>query len=141
VIAVAALLFAARFLPSAKSHPVAWQDLTAQVGPLRIFHSQHRLFRERAKLADYLKMTGARTSPPNVDFKNRQLLLVSPGPRSSTGYDLQVLSVKERSGKLTVKVREHTPGLHDHVAPRVTYPYRLLSVPAGEEVFVDWAGR
>lgn len=141
MVAVAALLLATRLLPQKKGHPVAWRDLTAQVGPLRIIRSQHRLFRERAKLADYLKQTRARTSVPNVDFSKRQLLLVSPGPRSSTGYEVRVLSVQERDGKLTVKVRERTPALQDHVAPHVTYPYRLLSLPAGEDVFVDWAGR
>jgi hypothetical protein len=141
VVAAAGLLIAARFLPSDKGHPVAWTDLSAQVGPLRIIHSQHRLFRERAKLADYLRQTRARAPAPRVDFSKRQLLLVSPGPRSSTGYEVDVLSVKERAGKLTVKVRERTPGLTDQVAPHVTYPYRLISLPAGEDVFVDWAGR
>ena len=66
---------------------------------------------------------------------------VSPGPRSSTGYSVQVLSVTERNDAITVKVRERTPSLADHVEPRITYPYRLLSLPAGEAVYVDWAGR
>ena len=141
MVAVAALLLAIRLLPGTKGRAVAWRDLSAQVGPLRIVHSERRLFREPAKLANYLRMTRAHASAPAVDFSKRQLLLVSPGPRSSTGYNVEVLSVQERDGKLTVKVRERTPGLADHVAPRVTYPYRLLSLPAGQDVFVDWAGR
>jgi hypothetical protein len=141
VVAAAALLLTIRLLPEKKGHPVAWRDLSAQVGPLRIVHSEHRLFRKQANLRHYLRTARARTPAPAVDFSKQQLLLVSPGPRSSTGYEVQVLSVLERDGKLTVKVRERTPGLGDHVVPHVTYPYRLLSLPAREDVFVDWAGR
>lgn len=141
MIAVTAVLLAVRLLPEQKGHPVAWQDLSAQVGPLPIVHSQRRLFRERTKLARFLRRTRASARTPKVDFSKRQLLLISPGARSSTGYEVEVLSVRERDGELTVKVRESTPGLKDQVEPRVTYPYRLLSLPAGEDVFVDWIGR
>ncbi|MEK6275256.1 MAG: protease complex subunit PrcB family protein [Actinomycetota bacterium] len=68
-------------------------------------------------------------------------MLVSPGPRSSTGYFIEVLSVRERGGKITVRLRERTPGVSENVHPGVTYPYRLLSLPAGKDVYVDWVGR
>jgi hypothetical protein len=42
---------------------------------------------------------------------------------------------------VTVTVRERTPGLSEQVEPRVTFPYRLLSLPAGRDVYVDWRGR
>ena len=96
-----------------------------------------RLFRTQEQFREFF---GSEAQAP-VDFSTRQLLLVSPGPRSSTGYSVQVLSVTERDDAITVKVRERTPTLADHVEPRVTYPYRLLSLPAGEAVYVDWAGR
>ena len=66
---------------------------------------------------------------------------MSPGPRSSTGYDLEVTDVRERDGKLTVTVHERTPTLEDPVEPRVTFPYRLVSLPAGKDVYVEWPGR
>jgi len=78
---------------------------------------------------------------PQVDFSNRQVLLVSQGPRSSTGYSAEILSARERDGKITVRVRERAPRLGEDVEARVTYPYRLLSLPAGEDVYVDWIGR
>jgi hypothetical protein len=38
-------------------------------------------------------------------------------------------------------VREQAPSLGDRVAARVTYPYRLLSLPRDGDVYVDWRGR
>jgi hypothetical protein len=98
-----------------------------------------RVFRERTPLAEYLAAAGGRA--PAVDFERRQLLLVSPGPRSSTGYSMEVLEVREHNGAVTVTVRERTPKLGESVEPRVTFPYRLLSLPAGRDVYVDWRGR
>ena len=49
--------------------------------------------------------------------------------------------MEERGGEITVRLREETPGLHDRVEARVTHPYRLLSLPAGRGVSVDWLGR
>jgi hypothetical protein len=96
-----------------------------------------RLFRTPAQFEEFF---GSGAQAP-VDFSTQQLLLVSPGPRSSTGYSVQVLSVTERDDTITVKVRERAPSLADHVEAQVTYPYRLLSLPAGKAVFVDWLGR
>jgi PrcB C-terminal len=118
---------------------VPWTDLSGQAGALTITQETKRVFRDEQAFADYIAGAGGR--PPQVDFERRQVLLVSPGPRSSTGYALEVVSVRERDGKVTVTVRERTPGLSDRVEPRVTFPYRLLSLPAGRDVYVNWPGR
>jgi hypothetical protein len=141
VVLAAALLLAARLLPDEKGDPVVWRDLSPQVGPLRVNASQHPLFRERSQLARYLRRAGARRAAPKIDFSRQQLVLVSPGPRSSTGYSVEVVSVREHDGKITVRVRERAPRLTEQVEARVTYPYRLLSLPAGDDVYVDWIGR
>jgi hypothetical protein len=125
--------------PEGESAPVAWSGLTAEAGSLTITRETKRVFRERIPLAKYLTAAGGRV--PAVDFERRQVLLVSPGPRSSTGYSMEVLEVRERDGSLTVTVRERTPELGGGVEPRVTFPYRLLSLPAGPDVYVDWRGR
>jgi hypothetical protein len=140
-VAIAAVLVAASLLRSGKEQPVAWRDLSAQAGPLTISDRENRLFRDQQELRRYLASTRARGAAPQIDFSQRQLLLVSPGPRSSTGYEVEVLSVREQNGKITVRVRERTPTLRDRVDARVTHPYRLLSLPADKEVAVDWAGR
>jgi hypothetical protein len=141
VLALAALLLGARLLPEGKGKAVAWQDLTSQVGALVIPREDHRLFRERAGLVRYLKAAQAKGPIPAVDFSTRELLLVSAGPRSSTGYSVEVVSARERGGKITVRVRELSPRLGENVQARVTYPFRLISLPAGKDVYVDWLGR
>jgi protease stability complex PrcB-like protein len=137
VLVLAGLLLGVRFLPAEKDESVAWQDLTSQVGPLTIVHSEQRVFRDRASFAKYLAPRPA----PAVDVSTRQLLLVSPGPRSSTGYSVDVVSARLHGDEIVVRVRERTPGLEQKVQPRVTYPYRLISLPAGKDVSVDWVGR
>jgi hypothetical protein len=141
VVVVAGVLLAVSLLPEGKGRPVAWRDLTMQVGPLTNAHRERRLFREREELDRYLARAKARGATPQIDFSRRQVLLVSPGPRSSTGYEVEVLSMSERGGKITVRVREQTPTLQDRVEARVTHPYRLLSLPVGPDVAVDWIDR
>jgi hypothetical protein len=139
-VTLAAVALVAFLLPQSKSHPVQWRDLSSEVGPLTIPFSTFRLFRDPEQLKRYLKRGGA-AHDPTVDFSSRQLLLITTGPRSSTGYAIDVLGVREKDDKLTVRVREHSPSLGDRVDPHVTYPYRLLSLPAGKDVYVDWIGR
>jgi hypothetical protein len=140
VVALAGVLLAVQLLPKGKGEPVVWRDFSAQVGELAIAGPDRRLFREREQLARYLARARA-GSVPSVDFSKRQLLLVSTGPRSSTGYSIEVLDARERDGEITVRVKEASPGLEDRVEARVTYPYRLLSLPTGKDVVVDWLGR
>jgi hypothetical protein len=137
---LAGVLLAVRLLPEGTSEPVPWRDLSAQVGPLSIAGTERRLFRDQEQLARYLARAQGRETP-TVDFSKRQLLLVSTGPRSSTGYSIEILGVEEQDGSISVRVREATPELEDRVEARVTYPYRLLSLPADRDVVVDWLGR
>ena len=134
------MLLAVRLLPEETTEPVASRDLSAQVGPLSIAGTERRLFRDQEQLEHYLARAHARETPI-VDFSKRQLLLVSTGPRSSTGYSIEILGVEEQDGNITVIVREVSPRLGDPVEARVTYPYRLLSLPADRDVVVDWLGR
>jgi len=116
---------------------VAWRDVSDEVAPVLTYDVTRRLFRTPGQ---FHELFGSETQAP-VDFSTRQLLLVSPGPRSSTGYFVRILSVTERGDEITVRVRERTPTLADRVQARVTNPFRLLSLPAGKNVLVDWEGR
>jgi hypothetical protein len=138
-VAFAVVLAAYSLWPESEGRRVAWRDLSEQAGELTITRETKRVFRDDEAFADYIGGAGGRV--PTIDFERRQVLLVSPGPRSSTGYDLQVVDVRERDGEVTVTVRERTPALGDRVEPRVTFPYRLLTLPAGRDVYVDWPGR
>ena len=120
-----------------KSRQVAWRDFTGKVGPVLTADSTWRLFRTREEFHEFF---GAEREPP-IDLSTHELLLVSTGPRSSTGYSVEILRVTENDEGITVEVREKTPRLADRIEALVTYPYRLLSLPAGKAVLVDWAGR
>jgi hypothetical protein len=102
------------------------------------------LFRDRASLVEFL----ARMNPgqplqlPPIDFGRQEVYLVAAGPRSSTGYELRVVRVRDEGGRIVVTVRERTPSLGDPVRPRVTYPYRLLGLPRSDkDVKLKWLGR
>jgi PrcB C-terminal len=70
---------------------------------------------------------------PEIDFARRRAVLVATGPRSSSGYALDVTSVREERRRVVVQVRERSPSLRDAVRPRVTYPFRLITVPRGDK--------
>ena len=71
--------------------------------------------------------------PPAIDFAREQALLVAVGPRSSSGYALDVESVREERRRVVVVVRERSPALGDRAVPRVTYPFLLIALPRSEK--------
>ncbi len=72
----------------------------------------------------------------------RMTVIVSPGPRSSTGYGVRVLSVTEERRRIVVRVREVAPRLGQKVEARVTYPYAYIVIPLSRKrVQVSWEGR
>ena len=80
--------------------------------------------------------------PPPVDFTRRTALLVTTGPRSSSGYVIDVLEVREERRRVVVVLRERAPLLRDRVRPHVTHPFRLLTIPHSEkQVEFVWTGR
>ena len=93
--------------------PVAWQDVTARVGPVLWPKSVTRSFWTRSQVDRYLARTFPRGSPeiPPIDFARRRLILVAAGPRSSDGYGVEILSVTDRRGDVRVLARETTPSL------------------------------
>jgi protease stability complex PrcB-like protein len=79
---------------------------------------------------------------PAIDFTRQQAYLVAAGPRSSTGYELRVVRVRDEGGRIVVTVRERTPRLGDPVRAGVTYPFRLLALPrSSKPVKLKWLGR
>jgi hypothetical protein len=106
---------------------VAWRDLTPAVAPARFPRPAERVVESRAELDELLP--GA----PVVNFSRWRGLLVALGPRSSSGYALEVESVREERRRVVVKVRERSPALGEAVRPRVTYPFLLITLPRGNK--------
>ena len=123
---------------------VAWTDVTARMGPVLWPKSVTRSFWKRRQVVRYLARTFPAGTPavPNFDFRRYRLILVAAGPRSSTGYGVVVVHVRERRGDIRVLAREETPSLGQKVEPRLTSPYRLIEIKATtKRVYVSWQGR
>lgn len=124
----------------ARPQPLAYRDLTAElhVEPNASFA---RRFREQPPLDDYVSRNGVPPAPP-IDFSRDEAILVSAGPRSSTGYRVEVVSAVRQRGRIVLTVRERSPTLARPGRPKVTYPYRLLVFHRAEvPVIVHWVGR
>ncbi len=123
---------------------VAWQDVTARMGPVLWPESVTRSFWKEQQVARYLARTFPLAAPaaPRFDFAHRKLVLVAAGPRSSTGYGVEIVRITERRSDVRVLARETTPVLGERVAVRLTSPYRLITIPATRKrVYVRWQGR
>jgi hypothetical protein len=69
---------------------------------------------------------------------DKEHVLITSGPRSSTGYSIEVRRALIERGRISIVVRE----LHRSGRPRITYPYRLLVFrDLGKPIHVHWEGR
>jgi hypothetical protein len=126
------------------SRAVPYTDLTQQVGPLEFTRITISLCKDRAKLLEILERNnpGRKIDLPPIDFGRRVAYLVATGPRSSTGYHLRIVSVRDEGGRILIVVHEDTPSLGEPVSARVTYPFRLITLPRGSKpVKLKWPGR
>ena len=125
-------------------HELAWRDLNGELGRVEFTRKVSAVYRSRAPFAHLLETTmpGRAPKAPPVDFDRREVVVVSLGPRSSSGYSLRVERVVERRREIDVYLRERTPALGDLVDPRVTYPYRAITIPrTSKPVYVKLQGR
>ena len=123
---------------------VAYTDLTRRAGPLEFTRITRDVFRSRAALLGVLERNnpGRPIRLPRIDFSRREVYLVAAGPRSSTGYELEVVRVRDVGDHIDVVVHERTPSLGDSVQARVTYPFVLITLPrSNEPVKLKWPGR
>jgi len=126
------------------AHKLAWRDLNRQLGRIEFTRKVTAVYKSPAPFARLLEATmpGRAPEPPRVDFDRREVVVVSLGPRSSTGYSLRVERVVERRREIDVYLQERTPSLGDPVEPRVTYPYRAITIKrSGKPVYVKLQGR
>jgi hypothetical protein len=100
---------------------VRWPRLTISV------------LRDPAKLPKILAIVtppGRRVpQAPPIDFAHRIGIVYAVGPRSSTGYGVRVARVVDEGDRISLHFRELTPTLREHVVAKLTYPYRLITIP------------
>lgn len=143
-VAAAGWLVYAEWWGQGGAHALAWRDLNSRIGRVEFTRKVTAVYRTRAPFAHLLEATmpGRAPKPPPVDFGRREVIVVSLGPRSSTGYSLRVERVIERRREVDVYLHERTPSLRDPVEPRVTYPYRAITIArTAKPVYVKLQGR
>jgi PrcB C-terminal len=126
------------------SKPVAWTDVTAQMPHALWPKAASRSFWKMEQLDRFLDRTFPEGAPkaPRLDFSRRRLILVSAGPRSSTGYGVRIVRITERRSTIDVLATETTPSLDHPGVARLTSPYLLITIPAtSKRVYVQWQGR
>ncbi len=123
---------------------LAWRDLTPKLGRVEFTRKVTAVYHSRPPLERLLEATmpGRAPHPPAVDWSHEQVVVISLGPRSSTGYSLRILRVVERRRGIDIFAREQTPALGDPVEARVTYPYRAIAMRSSTKpVYVKLQGR
>jgi hypothetical protein len=103
-----------------------------------------RVFRSNSELHRYVAQAEPGRSAGDLDFSRRwgAVVLVTTGPRSSTGYAVGIRRVVEERARVVVQAVERTPRLGDPVRPEVGSPYRLVALEQLDKpVVVEWAGR
>jgi hypothetical protein len=102
------------------------------LGPVRFPTPTIHTYRSREPLSRYVLAADPGRTLPELDFGGGryEVILVVLGPRSSTGYSIDVRSVEEQRDRLVVRAHQRAPQLGTKVKAVVTFPYRLLRVPA-----------
>jgi hypothetical protein len=145
VLAIAGGAVWTQVIEAGGSKAVGWTDVTARMGAALWPRPATRSFWRRRQLVRYVAQTFPRNAAreiPAFAFARYRLILVAAGPRSTTGYGVEIVHVRERRGDVRVLARETTPTLGQPVEARVTSPYRLIEIPATtKRVYVAWQGR
>jgi hypothetical protein len=133
MLAVGGWLIYANAFARHSGRPIAWRDLTAELGPVRWPRLTISILRQPAKLPKILAIVtppGQRVPhAPPIDFAHRIGIVFATGPRSSTGYSVRVARILDEGDRISLHFREITPTLRDHVVPKLTFPYRLITIP------------
>jgi hypothetical protein len=142
--AVLAAGVAANRLAGGSAHAVAWRDLSPRLRGIELPVPARRIFKVPRAIHDFQAemMPGLHPRKVPLDWSSDELVLVSPGPRSSTGYGVRVERVEEWRNRVDVFVRETSPTRATRVQARVTFPYRLIAIPrSGKRVSIVWEGQ
>jgi len=126
------------------AHPLAYRDLTRRIGRVEFTRRVTGVYHSRGALQRLLDATmpGRAPKAPALDYSHDEVVIVSLGPRSSSGYSLRVVRLVERRRGIYLTLRERTPTLGEPIDPHVTYPYRALAIHGtAKPVYVKLQGR
>jgi len=79
------------------------------------------------------------SSPPQnieIDFTNDMVLAVVDQIRSTGGYDVEIIEVKELENKIEVDVEYTAPRENDIVSQALTQPYHIIKIEKQSKSFL-----
>lgn len=100
---------------------------------------RHVTVRSADELAMLWRAHAPDRAQPPIDFSRDMLVGVFLGSRPTSGYDVEIVSVREGKGTLVVRYRATSPGRDIMTAQVLTAPYHLVVVPryGGEVTFEE----
>jgi hypothetical protein len=124
------------------AEPLAWRDESTQLSRVQLDRPTYQVFRDRTEFARFLgEHVEAAVPVPPIDFERNLAVLIALGPRSSTGYGIDVESVTEQPGRVVIVARERSPHLGQAVEAHIDYPLRLIVLrDAGKPVALEQKG-
>ena len=122
---------------------VPWRDLSASLQAPLLPEPTVARFGDVAKLADRLRALEPGREPSVPPLRaDEDAILLSTGPRSATGYAIEVAAVREERGRLVVRARERAPTLARPGTARLVSPVALIAVPRIDKpLSIEWVGR
>ena len=123
---------------------MAWRDVTHDMGTIEFTRKKLGVYHSRGSFMRLIDATmpGRAPKPPKLDWSLDQVVVISLGPRSSTGYSLVIDRVVERRRGILIYAHERTPTLGEPVEAKVTYVYRVLAMHGrAKPVYVKLRGR
>jgi hypothetical protein len=123
--------------------PVSYVDITNRLHGFQPARYVGKAFLTQRDFSTYVRHASPGIGKlPAIDWAHREAILISTGPRSSTGFALRIVRVFETSSHVVVTAHEVTPTLGESVVARVTYPFRLITIPRTTlPLHVHWPGR
>ena len=65
---------------------------------------------------------------PEIDFKNKLILLVTMGQKNSGGYTIKIDQLTETQDNITVTILETSPGKSCVTSEVLTFPYQIVEI-------------
>lgn len=95
-----------------------------------------KVFYDSSSFAAFIKKIYEGTTPPpvtpNINFNKEIVIAVSPGPKMSGGYSVEIVEIANMGNKIEVIVLLHEPDPNNGVTMAITQPHHIVSVLKSE---------
>ena len=102
-----------------------------------IHQAEQKVVRSEPEWQALWKRHRTQGSPPKVDFSKEMALCAFLGTRPTTGYQVEIASVRQGVGKLVVTVEETAPPRGNFTGQVITYPFAIVAVRKSTAA-VEW---